>query len=316
MVWLLSKLYQKYVYYMVKWFTHMLTGKCAIERILESNDLSDGDRALKVEKQLALSKSSIKNLVDNFGTIVTGALKTLASLGGSTEVFSKEVAIKNVQSVKVFAFSSNILRLESTMVLICDYRSLIREVEKLRITKFDESNDSHVRMLKNIWRNLKLEDNGDNEFTRTGPHWKDLGFQGEDPVTDLRGMGILGLANLNYFAASYTDKAKQLLIRSHNPTIGYSFAITVIDLTNLCYQLLLFGTLKHIFYYQEKDKLRNGVDFFEECFVQIFELFDAYWIESKPESIMDYGVIRKNFEEEIRASILSRRKIVMKDDQL
>jgi hypothetical protein len=31
---------------------------------------------------------------------------------------------------------------------------------------------------------------------RLGPHWADLGFQGEDPATDLRAAGVLGLLQL------------------------------------------------------------------------------------------------------------------------
>ena len=32
--------------------------------------------------------------------------------------------------------------------------------------------------------------------SRINSSWKDIGFQGEDPKTDFRGMGILGLSNL------------------------------------------------------------------------------------------------------------------------
>lgn len=33
---------------------------------------------------------------------------------------------------------------------------------------------------------------------RYGPHWTALGFQGDDPATDLRGAGMLGLLQLFY----------------------------------------------------------------------------------------------------------------------
>ena len=32
--------------------------------------------------------------------------------------------------------------------------------------------------------------------SRTGHHWTEIGFQGDDPATDFRGMGLLGLQNL------------------------------------------------------------------------------------------------------------------------
>ncbi len=33
---------------------------------------------------------------------------------------------------------------------------------------------------------------------RLGPHWADIGFQGDNPATDLRGAGVLGLLQLLY----------------------------------------------------------------------------------------------------------------------
>ena len=32
--------------------------------------------------------------------------------------------------------------------------------------------------------------------SRISDSWKDIGFQGDDPSTDFRGMGFLGLLNL------------------------------------------------------------------------------------------------------------------------
>ena len=45
-------------------------------------------------------------------------------------------------------------------------------------------------MLENIWDVLMTGVNRDSRFTK---QWIDIGFQGADPVTDLRGAGLLGL---------------------------------------------------------------------------------------------------------------------------
>ena len=34
--------------------------------------------------------------------------------------------------------------------------------------------------------------------SRVSPQWKELGFQGNDPATDFRGMGLFGLMCLQY----------------------------------------------------------------------------------------------------------------------
>lgn len=48
-------------------------------------------------------------------------------------------------------------------------------------------------VLLQLWSSLKPD------FplkSRIGQHWGEIGFQGDDPATDFRGMGLLGLKNL------------------------------------------------------------------------------------------------------------------------
>eukprot|EP00045_Choanoeca_perplexa_P010521 m.107119 g.107119 ORF g.107119 m.107119 type:complete len:161 (-) comp15305_c0_seq5:38-520(-) len=60
-------------------------------------------------------------------------------------------------------------------------------------TAFDEDNSDHVDLLKACWHHLQPSVPYPGRNTRD---WGRLGFQGADPVTDLRGMGILGLKTL------------------------------------------------------------------------------------------------------------------------
>lgn len=50
-------------------------------------------------------------------------------------------------------------------------------------------------------------------------------FSGDDPKTDFRGMGVLGLENLLFLASEYTHIAHRMLSRSQHPKHGYAFAI-------------------------------------------------------------------------------------------
>ena len=76
---------------------------------------------------------------------------------------------------------------------IWGYRRLNNLIEELRSTPYDRSNSEHEAKLLSLWRGLRpdiaLEQ-------RKCKQWKEIGFQGEDPATDFRGMGILGLENL------------------------------------------------------------------------------------------------------------------------
>lgn len=63
--------------------------------------------------------------------------------------------------------------------------------------KLDMSEPVHVRMLQTVYQRLT--------GTRMdcpcyGSHWEHIGFQGTDPGTDLRGVGMLGLLQLLYLS--------------------------------------------------------------------------------------------------------------------
>jgi hypothetical protein len=79
--------------------------------------------------------------------------------------------------------------------VIWNLKQLLLDLESIRTTGYDSSNKDHEEKLLELWDLLmparKLE-------SRVSNSWKDIGFQGDDPKTDFRGMGILGLENLQY----------------------------------------------------------------------------------------------------------------------
>ncbi|XP_064493836.1 ELMO domain-containing protein 3-like isoform X1 [Pseudopipra pipra] len=60
----------------------------------------------------------------------------------------------------------------------------------------DDSEWVHMRILQTIYRQLTHSRGG---CPRYGTHWEELGFQGVDPGTDLRGTGMLGLMQILFF---------------------------------------------------------------------------------------------------------------------
>jgi hypothetical protein len=67
------------------------------------------------------------------------------------------------------------------------------DVETLRSTPYDSENPEHEKKLLELWDLLMP---GRPLDARVSDSWKEIGFQGEDPKTDFRGMGLLGLENL------------------------------------------------------------------------------------------------------------------------
>lgn len=64
-----------------------------------------------------------------------------------------------------------------------------------------------------------------------GRYWIDIGFQGEEPETDFRGSGRLGLYMLHDFIKNYYAHAIECLNTSQQEETQYFFACTSINFT-------------------------------------------------------------------------------------
>ena len=95
---------------------------------------------------------------------------------------------------------------------------------------YDEADVSHVDRLRKLWRaSLGSEEpfpSGAGGSIRS-ERWKDMGWQGVDPGTDIRGGGIMGLDNLIYLSQKYPgvymklmEKVRECISRSHELSTG------------------------------------------------------------------------------------------------
>lgn len=92
-----------------------------------------------------------------------------------------------------YAYFRFVHSLSACLHQLCGYRALMEEVEALRATAYNADNLEHEQSLLQLWSLLQP---GIPLMTRKTKQWQNIGFQGEDPKTDFRGMGILGLENL------------------------------------------------------------------------------------------------------------------------
>lgn len=123
-------------------------------------------------------------------------------------------------------------------------------------------------------------------------------FQGDDPKTDFRGMGLLGLENLLFFAQEYTLAARHVLSHSMHPQHGYTFAIVGINLTSMALSLIKNGHAKtHIY---NSIPSYATLDTFHHLYCYLFYEFDRYWMQCKPKSIMDFSAIQARFDRNIK----------------
>lgn len=182
---------------------------------------------------------------------------------------------------------------------IWGYRRLLTMVEDLKVEQYSTDNPEHEKKLLSLWHNLMPETKLEVRVTK---QWQEIGFQGDDPSTDFRGMGVLGLENLLYFAKQFPGTSRHVLSHSQHPKFGYTFAIVGINLTSMAYRLLKNGYAKTHFYNSvtRGDKSYPTIESFHQFYCYLFFEFDKYWMQSKPESLMEFSFIQERFEKTIR----------------
>ncbi|KAK3911998.1 ELMO domain-containing protein 1 [Frankliniella fusca] len=287
---------------LIKWFLRKTTKLCELQRICYGEP-SGASRTLGVEFSLAHSR------VPRIQEIV----KILNERSESSEFTGKflrsniELAVLSVMRVKRINPTIHTQFIKSfgrTVEQIWGYKQLTVEVENLRRTPYDACNSEHEELLIGLWERLNPDIPLEARITK---QWQDIGFQGDDPKTDFRGMGLLGLHNLYYFSDYYQKIAQHVLLHSQHPVNGYTFAIVGINLTSLAYHLLQDGAAKtHVFNFVKGSPVMRH---FHQLYCYLFCEFDRFWFESKPKSIMDFTRIRDAFEASIRSSLANPQTV-------
>ncbi|XP_048022857.1 ELMO domain-containing protein 1 isoform X1 [Megalobrama amblycephala] len=296
---LLVFLYCKCLWRGLKFVIRKVTGRCELQRICYNNK-PGARRTLKIESSLKCSKHEL--------------LQSAISVHPD----SVEKTIDDILSLKKINLDTNPqlgISLQACLLQIVGYRNLVVEVEKLRREPYDCENPTHEEMLMKLWKELRPDSPLSGRISK---QWCEIGFQGNDPKTDFRGMGLLGLHNLLYFAEHDKATALQVLHDSLQPkhrnlskeeaskmskaewdkkkidkAIGYSFAIVGINITDLAYSLLVSGALKtHL--YNVAPEMPSLVHF-QQTFCYLMQEFHRFWIEEDPCDIMEFNRVRTKF---------------------
>ncbi|XP_052393287.1 ELMO domain-containing protein 1-like [Carassius gibelio] len=292
---LLVVLYCKCLWRGLKFVIRKVTGRCELQRICYNNK-PGARRTLKIESSLKCSKHEL--------------LRSAVSV----QPDSVEKTIDDIMSMKKINLETNPqlgISLQACLLQIVGYRNLVVEVEKLRREPYDCENPAHEEMLMKLWKELRPDSLLSGRISK---QWCEIGFQGNDPRTDFRGMGLLGLHSLLYFAKHDKATALQVLHDSLQPkhskmskaewdkktydkAIGYSFAIVGINITDLAYSLLVSGALKtHL--YNVAPEMPSLVHF-QQTFCYLMQEFHRFWMEEDPCDIMEFNRVRTKFHKRI-----------------
>ncbi|XP_032784877.2 ELMO domain-containing protein 2 isoform X1 [Daphnia magna] len=299
--WLLSPLFnfiKRILRPFIKWILRQTTGLCELQRTCYCEP-SGAPRILGIEDSLKQSKSVKVHTLLQFLDLAARE-KRFTSVGSAKIIHNTVETICFIKKIHLDAHQPFTKLFGECVSIIWTLKQLLHDLENIRTTGYDSSNIEHEKKLLELWNLLmpmkELE-------CRVSNLWKDIGFQGDDPKTDFRGMGLLGLENLHFFAKNYPEVALQVLSHSNHPIHGYSFAIVGINLTHLAYNLWKDGTAKSHIYNICCHQLQvpgPTLLHFHRFYCYLFIEFDKLWMAEKPATIMEFGRIRSNFENEIR----------------
>lgn len=288
---------------------HFITSKSEIERIITNNNHSieitkKFTRILLNSKQLSNIKLKLIN-------------KIIINCNESLELI---LQMKKISKNKFIIVNNIKLCLQSI-----HYSQIIYyEINKLKNNKFDWNNSSDYNLLNQFWISMLPNQIRSNDFKCKD--WGDVGFQGDDPSTDFRGMGLFGLNQLTYFASNYPLQAREVLESSNHPRRYYPFAATGINISNFVWELLGDFHLNPILYEVFESNRLNystewndrigisetmrdsdtnelislGISSIHDIYCKIYIEFNRIWIEKDPQDIMEFQKIFNEVKKEFR----------------
>ncbi|XP_057294975.1 ELMO domain-containing protein 1-like [Hydractinia symbiolongicarpus] len=268
----------------VKQIIRMITGKCELERLCQSNKF-DFRECQEVEFSLYHSKQEeIRRILVADKMKVKNALQTILRL-------------KRIVPDKDLEFLS---AMPKFLCKIISYNALLTKVDQERSQKYDEENESHEELLHQLWLFLKGDEKLPERYTSK---WTEIGFQGKNPATDFRGMGILGLKNLIFLLEKSPETGMKIFGQSKHPKYGFSFAIMGINFTGTAFELLRSGKLKGYMYNLKDDEYK--INHFQRFFVDIFSEFSDYWVLRQPPNIMSFNEIKEDYMKEVNKRLVN-----------
>lgn len=112
--------------------------------------------------------------------------------------------------------------------LLQSFTTLYSDAKSFSQEAFLDGSEEHEGMLMKLWNNLQPDSP---LSARISEDWKTIGFQGRNPATDFRGMGLLGLHQLVEFSCSCDGKSLFYAF-THGNENYFPFAIAGINITN------------------------------------------------------------------------------------
>ncbi|GAX78447.1 hypothetical protein CEUSTIGMA_g5887.t1, partial [Chlamydomonas eustigma] len=154
---------------------------------------------------------------------------------------------------------------------------------------FSESEPLHAALLRSLYSAYTGREVGG--VTRYGSHWTELGFQGQDPATDLRSCGVFGLLQLYLLYHHSRPNAMKIFRLSRSELQNFPLAVVSLNITLWTLQVVKQGKLS-----QEANTGGSLVDAAGHFYVGTFYTFYNLWLNGS-KTMSESGYVLKEVED-------------------
>ncbi|KAM6202363.1 ELMO domain-containing protein 3 [Rhynchocyon petersi] len=153
----------------------------------------------------------------------------------------------------------------------------------------DSQDPVHGRILQTIYKKLT---GSKFDCALHGDHWEDLGFQGTDPATDLRGAGFLALLHLLYLVMDSKTllMAQEILRLSRHHIQQFPFCLMSVNITRITIQALREECLT-----RECNRQQKVIPVVNSFYAAIFFRLAHVW-RTQQKTISDSGFVLRDLE--------------------
>lgn len=173
--------------------------------------------------------------------------------------------------------TSDFASTKHTFFRVIRYYKSYQYLKSLTSIKVKLENDPDQVQLVEIFTRLGMDPTQLHESLLT-TKWIDIGFQGEDPTTDFRGTGKLGLLNFYHFVTHNESKARQCLKHAKDKKTEYFLACSGINVTFHLMNRFDEPTILNNFAMVTSEEEVLGI--FNGIYTSAVQKLDEYWIKS------------------------------------
>ncbi|XP_029793566.1 ELMO domain-containing protein 3 isoform X2 [Suricata suricatta] len=153
----------------------------------------------------------------------------------------------------------------------------------------DNQDPMHGRVLQTIYKKLT---GSKFDCALYGAHWEDLGFQGANPATDLRGAGFLALLHLLYLVMDSKTllMAQEIFRLSRHHIQQFPFCLMSVNITRIAIQALREECLS-----RECNRQQKVIPVVNSFYAATFLRLAHVW-RTQQKTITDSGFVLKDLE--------------------